>query len=122
MNTYLYGALALFVVLYASLSRPHLPGWVVMPMENTYARLALTAAVVYVLYRDVQTGILLALALFLTLMWLNEQHIAEGFLAGIEDGKLKGDWKEEDFQQGSWQGGDDQEQVESADIHTVGCM
>ena len=92
-------------------------------MENTYVRLALTAAVVYAIYRDVQTGLLLALVFFLTLMWLNEQHIAEGFLAGIEDGKLKDDaWSDEDFQKGSWQGGDDQEAVDQGDIRTVNCM
>lgn len=113
MNTdYVYPLLAIFAVLYSSTSMPVPP-----QLDNLYVKLAIMALIVYLLQKDMKSGILLALIFVLSIIRINEQYITEGFLTGIEDGRIE---------DGTWEGGDDQKPVSEKELLVAGkdtnCM
>lgn len=84
-NPYLKSGLALFLVLYSSMSRPELPSMIMLLFDNAIFRLLVLTLIVFMSNGDVQVALLVAVAFTVTLNFLNEQKIAEGFAERFTD-------------------------------------
>lgn len=90
-NDYVSSTLSLFLVLYAGLARPQLPGFISSLFENAMFKVLILTLVVYTSSKNLQLALMIAVAFTITMNLLNEQKIAEGFVAGIKEGMLDQD-------------------------------
>lgn len=84
-NTYVSGALTLFLILYASMVRPELPPTLMNMFDSSLFRVVFSALIVYTASHNLQVSVLIAVVFVLSMNVLNEQKIAEGFKMGLEE-------------------------------------
>ncbi len=87
-NKYVTASVSLFVIVYASLARPQLPGFVAALFDSAVFRVIFLTMLVYMSNQNLQISIMIALAFTITMNLLNEQKIAEGFIDGIKENML----------------------------------
>jgi len=87
-NNYFSGALTVFLILYASLAKPQLPSFIANLFEHPFFRMIVIALIAYISTKDLQVAILITVVFTLTMTLLNEQRIAEGFVAGLQQDQL----------------------------------
>lgn len=82
-NNYLTAALTLFLVLYGAMARPQLPMFMMYLFDNVLFRLLVLFSIVYLSNRNIQVSLIVAVAFVITMGLLNQQHMMEGFYAGM---------------------------------------
>lgn len=95
-NNYFSGALTVFLVLYGGLAKPQLPEFIAVMFDHALFRLTVLALIAYISTKDLQVALLVAVAFTITMNLLNEQKVAEGFMAGIKEGMVGGADNESD--------------------------
>ena len=80
---YVSSGLTLFLVLYAGLASPQLPRFVADLFDNPLYRLFVLFLVAYTSSRNAQVALMVAVAFTLTMNFLSERRMAEGFMAGM---------------------------------------
>lgn len=88
LNTYLSAGVSLFLVLYAGMARPQLPGFMVALFDNAIFRVLVLSLVVFMGGNDAHLSLMVAVAFTVTMNLLNEQKIAEGFVDGIRENMI----------------------------------
>jgi len=84
-NNYVKGLLTLVTILYASMARPELPQYIANLFDSGLFRVVFCALIVFLASKSTMVAILVALVFTVTMNLLNEQKIAEGFRAGINE-------------------------------------
>lgn len=86
-NQYVHAFLTVFVILYAGLARPALPSFIAKLFEYAVFRLLVLFTIAWISSRDAQVALLVAVAFVLTMGFLSEQRMVEGFFAGVNGNK-----------------------------------
>jgi len=79
-NKYVTGAVMVLAVFYASLLRPQLPVFIHDLFDNAAFRLLVLTFIAYVGSQNLQVSIVLAIVFMLTLQFIGEQKMTEGFI------------------------------------------
>jgi hypothetical protein len=87
-NKYVTAGTSLFLVLYAGMARPQLPGFVAGLFDNAVFRMLILSLVVFMGGHNLQLSVMVAVAFTVTMNLLNEQKIAEGFVDGIRENMI----------------------------------
>jgi hypothetical protein len=76
-NEYVSGALSLFLILYAGLAAPRLPGRVAALFDNTFFKLLIFFLIVYVSRRNPTVALIAAIAVMVSLLTLQRFKIGQ---------------------------------------------
>lgn len=87
-NPYVTSGASLFLMLYASMARPQLPGFMAGLFDNGLFRLTVLALVVFMSGHNIQLSVMIAIAFTISMNLLNEQKIAEGFIEGFHENMI----------------------------------
>ena len=87
-NPYVTATTSLFLVLYASMARPQLPGFITGLFDHAVFRIMILSLVVFMSGKNLQLSVMIAVAFTVTMNLLNEQKIAEGFVDGIRENMI----------------------------------
>ena len=80
-NPYFSATMTLFLVLYGGLAKPDLPDFVVNLFDNALFRILVLFLIAFTASKNAQVAILVAVAFSLTMNFLSERKMAEGFMA-----------------------------------------
>ena len=81
-NVYVRTAFIMFLVLYASMAAPVLPGDIAKLFDNTAFKVAVLALIIYIGLRDTTLALLIAIGLVLSIQTLNRYKVFS--LTGVE--------------------------------------
>lgn len=79
-NEYVNAGLSLFLILYAGMVAPKLPGYIVKAFDNYFVKLVMFFLIVYISRKDVTIAIISAVAVMVTLIALDRFKIAENMM------------------------------------------
>lgn len=88
-NPYVMATLKIAIVMYASILAPKIPQSAQAWLGNTYVKIAILAAILYIAERDFQLALILSVAFIVTVNMLSGRAALESFAA--EYTKYKGD-------------------------------
>lgn len=107
-NNYFSAVLTLFLVLYAAMARPQLPPFIASLFGSPLFRFVVFALIAYMSSKDLTVAVMVAVAFVVTMGLLHEQKVAEGFMAGIQEGMIGDGTEDLVSQNGGYDATDDE--------------
>jgi len=87
-NKYLLTTLKVFIVLYAALAAPQLPGFILRLLNHTLVRVAIAFFIIMISMKEPATALLAAVAFIITLQYADQQALWDTTLSESEPGSL----------------------------------